>query len=136
MCLRLSSRSFPGKSAISPQRKRHRVLPGILDARDHTQTPFTPVWRMRGAVCFAVVCLEAMEAFVPFAFALHSAHATCSRRRPGTETESANSQHFLCALNTFAAHVSFKQPQAKLEPAMLLSEPRRKFPVPRVGRSG
>lgn len=136
VCLRLSSRSFSGKSAVSPPRSRHRVLPSIPDARDHIQTPFIPVWRMSGIVCFAEVCSEAMELFMQFAFALYSAHAMCFQRRPDTETESANSQHFLCALGTFVLHVSLKPLQARLGPALLLNERRRKFPVPRVGRSG
>lgn len=115
--LRPSSRSF-GKSAASPQRSRHRVLPDIPDARDHRQTPFIPVWRMSGAVCFAEVCSEAMELFMQFAFALYRVPAMCSQ---GTGTESANSQHFLCALGTFALHVSLKAPQARLGAALLLN---------------
>lgn len=88
---------------------------------------------MSGAVCFAEVCSEATELFMQFAFALYRAHAMVLKGDQALEHNqpipSFSSVHWgmLC--------MSLKLPQARLGPAML-NEMRRRFPVPRVGRSG
>lgn len=63
VCSRLLSGSFPSKLAVSPPRGSRRALPGMSHGGDHTKAQFMPAdlfGRLRGAGCFAEVCLEAV----------------------------------------------------------------------------
>lgn len=93
VCSRLSSRSFPGKMAVSPQTGNHRALPGTSH---HTNVHFMPAnlsGRLGGVEGFAEVCLEAVGRRSAVCFCFTQAFVLYVL--VGSETELAHLQHFL-----------------------------------------